>query len=90
MNQLVPIGCARAGGGTLLFRIFAIISRKSFAEGDLVAVWTTFTGTHGGLFRFESLNLGKSLCIVEMFFFRVVDRKVAEILRERLERIEVR
>jgi steroid delta-isomerase-like uncharacterized protein len=51
------------------------------AEDDVVAVRTTFTGTHSGTFSFESRNLppsGKSLRVAEMFFFRVADGKVIE------------
>ncbi len=51
------------------------------AEDDLVAVRTTFSGTHSGPFTFESQNLsptGKSLRVAEMFFFRIADGKVVE------------
>ena len=50
-------------------------------ENDLVAARTTFTGTHGGIFTFESKNLaptGKSIGVSEMFFFRLVEGKVVE------------
>jgi predicted ester cyclase len=52
------------------------------AEDDVVAVRTTFTGTHTGDFRFGPGILppsGKSLRIMEMFFFRVANDKIVEI-----------
>lgn len=51
------------------------------AEGNLVAVRTTFTGTQTGPFTFEGKSLapsGRSLRAAEMFFFRVEGGKVVE------------
>src|SRR5713101_1995711 len=53
------------------------------AEGDRVAAQVIFSGTHTGLFEYESMGpwapTGRSVRCWEFFVYRVVDGKIVEV-----------
>src|SRR5713101_1600985 len=53
------------------------------AEGDRVAVQVVFSGTHTGLFEYESMGpwapTGRSVRCWEFFVYRVIDGRIVEV-----------